>query len=206
MPRGAHFTPAHQQAAARKRVEQSSFLEHNRTIARDGACACSALMRAPSGSRLLHSEDVQFLFLEDLHPSRDRSQKISEKDRRLLYGRYVWDAIWYGLNAPGKPDADTFLKRSLEIRKSLWGKTQLDDPLEVVYIAPNDFCQSDGSLLRREKQRAAFRMALRVGREAAQVWSKAVADERAGDHHHSRSVGRRVPLQTATPVFARRQK
>lgn len=208
MPKGSHLSSEHQRRAGKQRALSRSFLAHNQRIAPDGFRAQSAYMRAPVGSRLLKAEDRQFLFLADLRTSRDLGRVLTEQEQRLLYGRYAWDAVWEGLNAPAKPEAHEFLQRAQETSTRTRAGLPLEQPLDVLFIAADDFFGKEGKPLRKDQQRACFRAALRAGRAAAQAWSAQVAQERAqAAQTQPRQVGRRVAMQPQpAPAFVRSQR
>jgi len=196
MPRGAHFDHFHQSEAARKRAAMPSFPRHNQAIAPDGPDAQSAYMRAPKGSRLLSPWHIQFLRLEHLQIDIDQGCAFSDEDRRLLFGSYVWKAIWQFLPSPDPPSREAFLAAIKRVTAHTRQGKALDDPLEVVYLAPNDFCKKDGTPLRPVQQRRLFRAAMRAGRTAAEQWSQADLQQRRLERGQPvpRIIGRRRPM------------
>lgn len=210
MPKGSNLSPEHQRRAGQQRAAQRSFLQHNQRIAPDGPSAVSAYMRAPAGSQLLDPSDVQFLVLADMRKSRDPGCAITEQEQRLLYGWYVWRAVWDGLNSPAKPDADQFLQRALKASTRTRAGLPLEHPLDIVFVAADDFFGAAGKPLKKDQQRARFRAALARGRQAAQAWSAQIARERAqASRTQPRQVGRRVamnqPATTSAFVSSQRQ-
>lgn len=136
MTRGAHLTPQHQSNAGRARTSAAGFHAHNRSISPDGPAAQSAYMRARKGSALLDPWHIEFLFLADMHKGIDQAENLSENDRRLLFGWYVWNAIWDNLNAPVRPTADEFLANKNRMKIVVGCGQLLVNPLDIVYVAP----------------------------------------------------------------------
>jgi hypothetical protein len=197
MNRRAHLTPQHQSNAGRARASAAGFFTHNRAISPDGPAAQSAYMRARKGSALLDPWHVEFLFLADMKKGIEQGEALREDDQRLLFGWYVWSAIWGNLNAPARPTADEFLANAARARAVVDRGLALADPLEVIYVAPDDFCNCRGEPLRRAKQRKAFRAAMARAREAAEAWNAEVARQQ-----HSSATGRqKSPLVTSRPAF-----
>jgi hypothetical protein len=199
MPRGSHFDHNHQSQAARQWTRDPRFHEHNEVIAPDGPAAVSAYMRSAKGSALLDAWHVEFLFLENMTRGVEGGG-LPETDRRLLYGWYVWRAIWGGLNATPKPTADEFLQEKDRVKAIVGSGMPLSHPLDVVYIAPDDFADQRGVSLSRKKQRKAFRTAMEQARVAAKAWSDEIAQQRHAEQSTPRKPGQRRP-STSTPVF-----
>lgn len=203
--RGAHFNYDHQSKAGKKRASTKAFRSHNQVIAPDGPAAQSAYMRAMKGSALLDPWHIEFLFLKDMRKGIELGETISEKDQRLLFGWYVWNAIWGNLNAPSKPTADEFLSQKDRVKDIVGRGEGLCDPLDVLFIAPDDFCDRQGVPLRRRKQRKAFRMALGTARTAAEAQS--IQRARQQEEHQPRKAGQRLPMVAATqPTFVTRSQ
>lgn len=190
----AHLTPEHQSSAGKARASTPAFRSHNQGIAPDGPAAQSAYMRSMKGSALLDPWHVEFLFLEDMKKGIE-GEVLSEENRRLLFGWYVWNALWGNLNAPARPTADEFLANKDRVKAIVGRGQELCDPLDVLFIAPDDFCDRQGVSLHWKKQRKAFRMALRAARTAAEAWSIQVARQQY--EHEGRKVGQRLSMATA---------
>ena len=202
MPRGSHFDHDHQSNAAKVWTSDPKFQDHNEEIAPDGPAAVSAYMRSAKGSALLDPWHIEFLFLR--HMRRGVEGKVlAETDQRLLYGWYVWQAIWNGLNAPPRPTADEFLAQKDRVKAIVGAGQPLSNPLDVVYIAADDFANQHDIPLSWKKQRKAFRSAMEEGRKAARVWSDELARQRANELTQPRKLGQRMPLAPTTPVFMR---
>ncbi len=202
--RAEQFTPEYQIEAGRRRAQQDSFVEHNRTIAPDGFRAQSAYMRAPSGLRLLSNEHVQFLLPEQLCGPNGRS--LTYEQQRLYFGLYVWKAIWANLAPqPQMPTDDAFLAEVGRTQAQLHCGMPLEHPLQVIYAAANDFCDEAGEPWSNRRQRRLFRDALRAGRTAAealvQEWQQQAQAERATRPHHP---GQRRPSAKTDPQFQHR--
>src|SRR5260370_23404673 len=167
--RAQQFTPEYQHEMGRRRAQQSSFLAHNQHIAPDGLRAQSAYMRAPCGLRLLRPEHIQFLRPEDLLREHGPNERfLSPREQRLYFGLYVLKAIWQDpAPQPLLPTNEQFLATAAPIRDRLNHGLALEHPLDVVYVAPNDFCDESGIPWPSRKQRKLFREALSTGRVPA---------------------------------------
>jgi hypothetical protein len=184
--RAEQFTPEHQIEAGRRRAQQPSFVEHNRQIAPDGYRAQSAYMRAPSGLRLLRPEHVQFLLPEQLVGP--NGVPLTYEQQRVFFGLYVWKALWDRLAPQPQPPTDgEFLSYVALVQGRLHGGMPLENPLHVVYAAPNDFCDGAGDPWTARKQRRLFREALSNGRAYAEAlviqWQQQAQAERAARPH-----------------------
>jgi len=164
--RGAHFTPEHQQRAGKGRATQASFLTHNKQIAPDGFAAVSAYMRAPAGLRLLDPAHIQFLRPEQIVGK--GGAPLSLENRRLLFGCYVWRMVWEHIpNHPPPPTNEMYLREMNRVQALIGRGQPLEDPLDGVYVAPNDFCNADGLPLSGKKQRKLYRAVLNDACSAA---------------------------------------
>jgi hypothetical protein len=100
--------------------------------------------------------------------------------------------LWGNLNAPARPTADEFLFYKDRVKAIVGRGEALCDPLDVLFIAPDDFCNCQGVPLHWKKQRKAFRQALLAARSAAEAWSVQVARQQY--EHEGRKVGQRLPM------------
>ena len=199
--RAEQFTPEHQIEAGRRRAQQDSFLEHNRTIAPDGFRAQSAYMRAPSGLRLLSPEHVQFLLPEQL--CGPNGLPLTYEQQRLFFGLYVWKAVWNNLAPqPQMPSDEEFLTSVGYVQARLHCGMLLEHPLHVMYAAANDFCDEAGDPWSPRKQRRIFREVLGSAREHAEAlviqWQQQAQAERAS---RPRYPGQRRPSSDRGPSF-----
>lgn len=184
-PPPSHLTVKHQQAAARARaklftkeqlsdygrkgaavrMQQDGFYDHLCAIAPDGPARQRVQMRAPKGSRLLKAEDVHLLCLEDIQGN--LGEPWPESKRRLLLARYVWVYIWSGLCEPARPTQQEFFVLAARARARVGQKLALLNPLDVVGVAPDDYCNADGRPYGWRNQRRLFRAALLEARDYA---------------------------------------
>ncbi len=202
--RAEQFTPQYQIENGRRRAQQSSFLEHNRQIAPDGFRAQSAYMRAPSGLRLLSPEHIQFLLPEQL--CGPNGVPLTYEQQRIFFGVYVWKAIWaYLAPQPPMPTDEEFLSYVARIQARLHWGIPLENPLYVVYAAPNDFCDNAGDPWTPRKQRRLFREALSTGRQYAETlalqWQQQAQAEQSA---RPRKPGQRRPSGDPGPTFQHR--
>jgi hypothetical protein len=198
--RAEGFTPEYQRAQGKKRAAQPSHLVHNRQIARDGHRAFSAAMRASMGIRLLHPEDVQFLRPEQFRGP--QGAPLSDDAQRLRFGIYVWKAIWeYLAPQPTMPSDEEFLTHSARVRARLSRGMPLEDPLDIVFATPDDFCDATGSPWSRRRQRKLFRAAFQAGRSAAKERIAEIREiTQAERMRQSHRIGQRRPTK-ASPMF-----
>ncbi len=193
--RAEQFTPEYQIEMGRRRAQQDSFLEHNRTIAPDGFRAQSAYMRAPSGLRLLSPEHVQFLLPEQL--CGPNGKPLTYEQQRVFFGLYVWKAVWNNL-APQMqmPSDEEFLTSVGYVQARLHCGQPLEHPLHVIYAAANDFCDETGEPWSPRKQRHMFREALACARQSAEAlviaWQQQAQAERTS---RPRRPGQRRPSE-----------
>jgi hypothetical protein len=216
MSRRRHFSVEHQQAAGRARavqftreqrvaagskgsatrVQQHSFQEHVRSIAPDGPARQRVILRASKGSRLLKASDVHFVCLEDIHG--DLGDPWPEEKRRLLLARYIWAYVWENLDEPPRPTHQEFLRLAAKARERVGHRLPLLNPLHVVGVAPNDFCNAVGRAYCVRNQRTLFRQALREARAYAcliqAIGAYFAALEVAPPAPHLRVLGRRMPM------------
>lgn len=184
-PPPTHLTTEHQQAAGRKRAEQfteqylsdagqkgaavrtqqASFYDHNRAIAPDGPARQRVELRAPKGSRLLKAEDVHLVRLEDING--DLGEPWPQEKRRMLLGRYIWAYIYQGLDEPPRPAQKEFFSLVERATARVGQGKPLLNPLHVVGVAANDFCNAIGRPYGWRNQRKLFRQALREARRYA---------------------------------------
>lgn len=154
------FSQHHQQLGV-LRAQQETFLDHNREIAPDGFAAQSAYMRAFIGLRLLSPEHIQFLRPEDLRG--EGGQPLTSETQRLYYGVYVWKSIWGHFPEPPRPPTDSeYLASVVRVQAVVGVGRTLEDPLDGVYLAPNDFCSRRGKPYSHRTQRRMFRSALQA--------------------------------------------
>lgn len=221
-PPPRHFTPEHQRAAGRKRAAQfkteelsaagrrgaavrtaqESFYRHLCTIAPDGSARQRVKMRAPKGSRLLKVEDVHLVRLEDIHGN--LGEPLPEEKQRLLLARYVWAYIWSGLQEPTRPTQKEFSALAARARDRVNQGLALLHPLDVVGVAPNDFCNADGHPYCLRNQRKLFRQALREARDYACLAGQprtAYQEPCQASEPQAlpRMLGRRQPMNTGRP-------
>ena len=201
MTRGAHFDQEHQRNAAKARTQTTGFHLHNQEIASDGPAAQSAYLRARKGSSLLDHWHAEFLFLNDYAKSIDQSEQYTETEKRWLHGWHVWHAIWDGLNAPPQPTQEEFMKRMEQTRSLVSKGYPLPDPLAIVYVAPDDFCDGRGHPLRKEKQRKCYRSLMERARTQARAWSDGVAQQRAEQDRSQKLMVQRKKGISAAPSF-----
>jgi len=212
--RAALFTKEQLSAAGRKgaeaRMRQDSFYEHVRKIAPDGPARQRVKMRAPKGSRLLKAEDVHLVRLGDIHG--DLGDPLPESKRRLLLARYVWAYIWSGLREPARPTQKEFFALAARARARVEHGFPLLNPLHVVGVAPDDFCNADARPYGWRNQRRLFRAALQEARDYACLL-QALDDYFAALEHavhqvpgsasppepRPRPIGRRRPMSTGNP-------
>ncbi|GHP00848.1 hypothetical protein KSF_108950 [Reticulibacter mediterranei] len=199
--RAATFTKEHQQAAARGRTQQASFLPHNRQIAPDGFRSQSASMRSSLGLRLLRPEHVQFLRPEQL--CGPGGAPLTPEQQRVLYGLYIWKALWDNLAPLPQPPTDSeFLTCVAYVQARLHHGLGLEYPLHVMYAAPNDFCDRTGAPWSRRKQRKLFREAMRNGRACAEAlalqWQQ---QDRPQSVTQPRKLGQRRSSRHGDPLF-----
>lgn len=184
-PPPSHLTVEHQRAAGRTRValftkdqlsangrkgaavriHQGSFYDHLVTIAPDGPARQRVEMRAPKGSRLLKAEDVHLVRLADIHG--DLGEPWPESKRRLLLARYVWVYIWSGLHEPARPTQQQFFALVAQARARVGQGLPLLNPLHVVWVAPDDFCNANARPYGWRNQRRLFRATLLEARNYA---------------------------------------
>jgi hypothetical protein len=184
-PPPSHLTVEHQRAAGRARaalftkeqlsdygrkgaevrMQQDSFYDHLVQIAPDGPARQRVTMRAPKGSRLLKAEDVHLVSLGDIHGNLGESWP--ESKQRLLLARYVWVYIWSGLREPARPTQQKFFALAAAARDRVGQGLALLNPLHVVGVAPDDFCNADGRPYGWRNQRRLFRAALQQARDYA---------------------------------------
>jgi hypothetical protein len=184
-PPPSHLTVEHQRAAGRARAvlftkdqlsaygrkgaevrtRQEGFYDHLLTIAPDGPARQRVAMRAPKGSRLLNAEDVHLVRLEDI--GGNLGEPWPESKRRLLLARYVWAYIWSGLREPARPTQQEFFALAAEARARVGQGLALLNPLHVVGVAPDDFCNADARPYGWRNQRRLFRAALQQARDYA---------------------------------------
>jgi hypothetical protein len=195
--------PEHQRRAALARTRDPNFLKHNQQIAPDGPAASMAYHRARTGKALIDHWHSEFLFLDDYAKSLDQTQHYSECQRRWLHGWHVWNAIWGGLNAPPRPTQEEFAERMERTQTLVSNGLPLQDPLDVIFVAPDDYCGQDGEPLSPKKQRKAYRHAMERARAEAESWSARVALQRT-EHSTPRQPGkRRKPSTSSRPRFLR---
>src|SRR5436305_6179904 len=203
--RAEAFTSESQSELGRRRAQQLSFLLHNRRIAPDGFSAQSAYMRGPSGLRLLHPEHVQFLLPEQLRGP--GGALLTYEQQRIFFGLYVWKAIWDSLAPqPQMPTDQEFLAYAAKIQNGLHHGLDLENPLHVIYAAPNEWCDETGEPWAPRKQRRLFRQALATARAYAEAlvieWQQQALAERM---EQPRQPGQRRPQSTSMgPTFGRR--
>ena len=181
----SHFTVAHQQAAGRARaalftkdqlsaagrkgadarMQQEGFYDHLLTIAPDGPARQRVQMRARRGARLLKVADVHLVRLEDIQGN--LGEPWPESKCRLLLARYVWVYIWSGLREPARPTQQEFSALAVRARARVERGLALLNPLHVVGVAPNDFCNAVGRPYGWRNQRRLFRAALQQARDYA---------------------------------------
>jgi len=180
-----HFTTEHQRRAGRKRAQmftkeelsaagtkgaavriaQESFYDHVCSIAPDGPARQRVELRARKGSRLLKPEDVHLVRLEDIQGTLGEPWPLWKK--RVLLGRYIWQYIWAGLTEPPRPTQQEFFCLAARARERVGRGLALLNPLHVVGVAANDFCNADGRAYGWRNQRKLFRAALREARSYA---------------------------------------
>jgi hypothetical protein len=167
--RAALFTTDQLSAYGRKggeaRMRQDTFYDHVRAIAPDGPARQRVEMRAPKGSRLLKPEDVHLVRLADIHG--DLGETWPESKRRLLLARYVWVYVWSGLREPPRPTQQQFFALVAQARARVGQGLPLLNPLHVVGVAPDDFCNAVGRPYGWRNQRRLFRAALLEARDYA---------------------------------------
>jgi len=195
--RAQQFTRDYQQENGRRRARQATFLTHNRHVAPDGFRAQNAYMRGPSGLRLLSPEHIQFLRPEQL--CGPGGKVLSAPEQRLYFGLHVWQAIWRFLApTPDPPSNEEFLAHAVCVQERLEHGLPLESPLDVIYAAPNDFCDPAGQPWSSRKQRKLFRAALLAGRAAAEAQIlQAQQEYHAKRLAQPRKVGQRRPLDSA---------
>lgn len=204
--RAQQFTPEHQIEAGRRRAQQQSFLEHNRTIAPDGYRAQSAYLRGPSGLRLLRPEHIQFLLPEQLVGP--NGTPLTYEQQRVFFGLYCWKALWDGLAPqPQMPTDAQFLAYVACVQQRLHYGMDLENPLHIVYAAPNDWCDDMGEPWSPRKQRRLFRAAFAAGRQYAEAlvieWQQQALEERRS---RPRKPGQRRPnSEDMHPGFGQRR-
>jgi hypothetical protein len=198
--RAEQFTPEYQREMGLRRAQQHSFLEHNRQIAPDGFRAQSAYMRGQSGLRLLRPEHVQFLLPQQLvGPG---GAELSYPQQRIFFGLYVWKAIWEDLAPRPEPPTDEEFLLSVDyVQTRLHAGLCLENPLDVIYAAADDFCDEAGEPWSDRKQRRLFRQALADGQayaeEQVRLWHEQYQIEREA---RLRRPGLRRP-QANMPIF-----
>jgi hypothetical protein len=160
-------------------------------------------MRGPSGLRLLNPEHVQFLLPQQLvGPG---GAELSYPQQRIFFGLYVWRAIWEDLAPHPEPPTDQeFLLSVAHVQDRLHAGLPLENPLDVVYAAADDFCDEAGEPWSDRKQRRLFRQALADGQaeaeEMVRQWHKEYQAEREA---RLRRPGLRRP-QGTPPIFGHR--
>lgn len=227
--RAQQFTTDYQSDAGKKgaavRTQQASFHAHMLAIAPDGPAKQRAELRAPKGSRLLKPEDVHFLRLENI--SGDLGETWPEEKRRILLGRYIWAYLWSGIEEPPRPTKQEFFALVEQARERVGCGLPLLNPLHVIGVAANDFCNAEGRLYGWRNQRRLFRQALREARSYAcllqnindyftfalirrevdnyfAALAQAAAPRRCVEISHEpppRVLGRRRPMNTGGPYI-----
>jgi hypothetical protein len=215
--RAALFTTDQLSAAGRKgaeaRMRQDSFYDHLLAIAADGPARQRVEMRAPKGSRLLKAEDVHLVRLADIHGN--LGEPWPESKRRLLLARYVWVYIWSGLHEPARPTQQQFFALAARARARVERGLPLLNPLHVVGVAPDDFCNAVGRPFGWRNQRRLFRAALQQARDYAcllqaldDYFAALELTVRQGPgsappppEPRPRAIGRRRPMSTDKPFL-----
>lgn len=195
--RATQFTTESQSELGRRRAQQPSFMRHNQTIAADGFSAWSAYMRGPAGLPLLHPDHIQFLQPQQL--GGPHGTQLSYEQQRILFARYVWQAVWGEVAPrPNRPTEETFLIEVDRVQARLQQGYPLGNPLDVVYAAPDDFCDETGEPWSFRKQRKLFREALAAGQRVAREHAKRITSEYVTGEW---KVGQRRPQAERTPIF-----
>lgn len=194
--RAEDFTSESQSELGRRRAQQASFLEHNQAIASDGFSAWSAYMRGPAGLPLLQPGHIQFLQPQQLRGP--CGVQLSYERQRILFGLYVWRAVWDGVAPrPNLPTDESFLIEMDRVQARLQCGFALENPLDVVYAAPDDFCDGTGEPWPFRKQRKLFREAIAAGELAAREHAaRAIAEYVTAEWR----LGQRRPQQRP-PIF-----
>lgn len=185
----------HHQLLGILRAQQPEFQAHNKAIAPDGFAAQSAHMRGPDGLRLLHAEHIQFLRPEELRGK--GGQPLTPQMQRVYFGVYVWKSVWGHFPEPPRPPTDEeYLTEVARVQAIVGTGRMFEDPLDGVYLAPNDFCSRHGKPYSKRTQRRMFRAALAAACEAALQCYKT----------HQRKLGQRLPMTSTALAFTTRQK
>ena len=165
--RAKTMTKDDRRRGGRTRAAQASHRDHNREIAPSGYWAWSAYsMRGVTGLKLIMPWQVHFLRPERLQGP--GGEPLSPREQRLLFGVYVWKATWDGLPWPPPPTDEEYLAEAARIQAAVSRGLPLEHPLDALFAAPGDFCDSDGRPWGKARQRKLFRAALHAARAYAE--------------------------------------
>jgi len=124
------------------------------------------MMRGSTGLKLAMPSQIHFLRPEQL--SGPYGAPLTGREQRLLFGLYVWKATFEGLPWPPLPTDDEFLTEVARVQSIVGRGLPLGNPLDALYVAPNDYCDERGEPWGKTRQRKMFRDALRDARAYAE--------------------------------------
>lgn len=184
MQENTHFKQMGEQRAA-----QPSFLQHNRSIALQGWEGLCAHWRAGQGLPLLDVRHIQYLRPEDL--VKKGNTVLTPEQQRMVYFSYVWKAIWGHIPEARRspcPTREQYEEGSTRVVSRMRVGLPIEDIFEVVYLVPNDLCDSSGKPYTPRTQKRHFRALLAQACDAALATCS-----------RPRKLGLRVPQEVNAP-------
>lgn len=153
-------------AGGLSRARQGTFQTHNEDVAPEGFWAQSAYLRA-AGARLLDASQIQFLRPEDLRAGPGEPPFTPTK-QRLVFGFFVWQFVWQQARhiEPPLPTDEEYLAKACQVQERLGQGLDLENLLDALWCAPNDFKDESGIPWSARRQRKLFRSALQQARQA----------------------------------------
>ncbi|GAC1405677.1 MAG: hypothetical protein NVSMB49_25060 [Ktedonobacteraceae bacterium] len=103
----------------------------------------------------------------------------------------IWEHI---PDHPPPPSDEVYLEEVRRVQAVVGQGQSLENGLDGVYVAPNDFCDTTGTPLSWKKQRKLFRAALRAACDAALLRNAS-----------PRKRGQRRPMQDGTSLAAQKR-
>jgi hypothetical protein len=184
-------------AGGLSRARQGDFQKHNEEVAPEGFWAQSAYLRA-AGARLLDASQIQFLRPEDLRAGPGEPPFTPTK-QRLVFGFFVWKFVWQQARhiEPLLPTDEEYLTKACQVKARLGQGLELENVLDALWCAPNDFKDETGNPWSPRRQRKLFRSALQLARQEVRAMAdKCLSPVRAacGDPSSSITLWEGMPM------------